>query len=189
MGPLHIGAAELADLVARRASRERVLPTAHLARLAALAPPQAVGAVAGPGSGQLEARLGFQPGGEGHPQLHLVVAGMVPLVCQRCLGLLEFPVAIDERLTLVGSDAEAALLADPFDAVLLEDGDLPVGQVIEDEVLAALPLAPRHPVATCGVRLPDADGQADDRLSSGETHRPMAGLADLLARDGRRDPK
>ncbi|MBN8279883.1 MAG: DUF177 domain-containing protein [Gammaproteobacteria bacterium] len=181
---MHIGAAELADLVARRATRERVLATPDLPRLAALAP-TGTGAAAG----RLEARLGFQPGSEGHPQLRLVVAGTVPLVCQRCLGLLEFPVAIDERLTLVGSDAEAALLADPFDAVLLEDGDLAVSQVIEDEVLAALPLAPRHPVATCGGSLPGTDRQADDKLSNGETHRPMAGLADLLARDGRRDPK
>ena len=35
-------------------------------------------------------------------------------------------------------------LADPFDTVLLADGELVPAQVVEDEVLAALPLAPKH---------------------------------------------
>jgi uncharacterized protein len=175
-----IGSAELADLVARSATVELALPVARLPRLAVLAPPET-----GPGAARLDARLTFEPGTEGHPRVHLVVTGTNFLVCQRCLGPLEFPVAIDVLLTMVGGDAEAGGLADPFDTVLLEEGGLAVPDAIEDEVLAALPLAPKHAGATaCG-----ATGGIADQLDTGETHRPLAGLADLLARNGRRDGK
>jgi len=170
-----IGSAELADLVARGATVSRSVPVASLARLAALAPP----AVAGAGA-QLDAGLTFQAGAEGYPQVRLVVTGMVPLVCQRCLGLLEQPVSVDVLLTMVRDDREAGGLADPFDTVLLADGGLVPDQVIEDEVLVALPLVPKHAAGTpCGSRVEPAG-----RLDSGEMHRPMAGLADLLDRGG-----
>lgn len=175
-----IGSAELADLVARGASLDVSIPVSSLARLAELAPQGAA-----VGTARLNADLGFKAGAEGYPQLHLRVAGTVPVVCQRCLGLLEWPVSIDVLLTMVRNDQEAAVLADPFDTVLLADGELEPEQVVEDEVLAALPLAPKHADATpCGTR-----GGDDDTLKSGETHRPMAGLADLLGRVDRRDDK
>jgi uncharacterized protein len=92
--------------------------------------------------------------------------------------LLVWPVAVDVLLTIVRNDAEAAGLADPFETVLLAAGELVPEQVVEDEVLAALPLAPKHlETAPCG---------REERANSGEMHRPLAGLADLL---GRGDPQ
>jgi len=174
-----IGSAELADLVARGATVDRDYAVAELPRLAALAPPDEDA-----GAARLAAGLTFRTGAEGHPQLHLQVTGPLPLACQRCLGRLEWPVAIDVVLTMVGTDEEAATLAEPFDSVLLAEGALDVAAVIEDEVLAALPLAPRHAAAACGVDAGSAEG-----LSTGELHRPMAGLADLLGRGGRQGDK
>ena len=175
-----IGSAELADLVARGARLDLSLPVASLDRLAALAPD---GATVGPD--RLSANLAFRAGAEGYAQLNLVVTGTVPLVCQRCLGLLEQPVSIDVLLTMVGNDQEAAGLVDPFDTVMLADGELIPDQVVEDEVLAALPLAPKHADGTpCG----SGSGRGD-KLDTGEMHRPMAGLADLLGRGGRQGGK
>jgi uncharacterized protein len=175
-----IGSAELADLVSRGATLDFSIPVSSLTRLAALAPPAAA-----VGKARLDAGFTFKAGAEGYPQLHLVVAGTVPVVCQRCLGLLELPVGIDVLLTMVRNDQEAGSLADPFDTVLLADGDLEAEQVVEDEVLAALPLAPKHADSTpCGTR-----GGRDDKVKSGEMHRPMAGLADLLGRGDRQDDK
>lgn len=179
-----IGSAELADLVARGATLDFSIPVSSLTRLAALAPPAtAVGKV------RLNAGFTFQAGAEGYRQLHLVVTGTVPLVCQRCLGSLDLPVGMDVLLTLVRDDQEAGVLADPFDTVLLADGDLVPEQVVEDEVLAALPLAPKHADATaCGIRV-DREGDREDNVKSGEMHRPMAGLADLLGRGDRQGDK
>jgi uncharacterized protein len=84
--------------------------------------------------------------GEGKSFLDLLVAGEVNLRCQRCLSLLPFSLEIDSHLLLVP-------LGDPWpDEDLVEDGvdaieasrELRVSQLIEDEVLLALPIAPRH---------------------------------------------
>lgn len=179
-----IGSAQLADLVARGATVDFSFPVSSLTRLAALAPPAAA-----VGTHRLDAGFTFRTGTEGHPQLRLVVAGTVPLVCQRCLGLLELPVSVDVLLTMVRNDQEAGGLAEPFDTVLLDDGMLHVEQVVEDEVLAVLPLAPKHADATpCGSGVDRASGR-DDKVKSGEMHRPMAGLADLLGRVDRQGDK
>lgn len=175
-----IGSAELKDLVARTATLDLSFAAPSLARLAALWPAESGGpAVAGASDAvlRLEGGFTFQSGSEGHPQLHLKAAGTVPVVCQRCLERLVLPVTLDVLLTTVRNDAEAAALADPFDAVMLDSGELDLAQVLEDEVLAILPLAARHPEMTpCG--------QAAQR-NSGETHRPLAGLANLLGRGDR----
>ena len=168
----HIGSAELKDLVARGSTLDLSFPVSSLERLAALSP------LAGEAA-RLTARFTFRSGSEGRPQVHLVVAGVVPLVCQRCMAPLDLPVAVDVLLTLVCNDAEAAGLADPFETVLLADGELVPAEVVEDEVLAALPLVPKHSeTTTCG---------RDEQVNSGELHRPLAGLADLLGRGDRQD--
>jgi len=172
-----IGSAELSDLVARGATIDFGFPVSSLTRLAALAPHEAPEAPA-VGTARLNAGFTFKAGAEGEPQLHLVVTGAVPLVCQRCLGSLELPVSIDVTLTMIRNDLEAGVLADPFDTVLLPDGELEPAQVVEDEVLAALPLVPKHAEGSpCG-----SSAGRDEKLKSGELHRPMAGLADLLGR-------
>ncbi len=175
-----IGSAELKDLVAHTATLELSLAAPSLARLAALWPATSGRSVATGACDavlRLDASFAFQSGSEGHPQFHLKATGTVPLVCQRCLEGLVLPVTVDVLLTTVRDDSEAASLADPFDAVLLDSGELDLAQVIEDEVLAILPLAARHPETTpCG--------QAA-RRNSGETHRPLAGLAKLLGRGDR----
>ncbi len=165
-----IGSAELKDLVAGGSTLDLGFPVSSLPRLAALSPS------AGHAT-SLRASFTFQSGSEGHSQLHLRVAGAVQLACQRCLQALVLPVAIDVLLTMVRSEEKAAELADPFDAVLLEDGELAPAQVVEDEVLAWLPLAPKHSDETPCSR--------DARMISGEIHRPLAGLADLLGRGDR----
>jgi uncharacterized protein len=172
-----IGSAELKDLVARTAMLRLSFAAPSLARLAALGPAGSAATGAFDAVLRLDASFAFQSGSEGHPQLHLTAAGTVPLVCQRCLEGLALPVTLDVLLTTVRNDAEAAALEDPFDTVLLDEGELDLAQVIEDEVLAILPLAARHPeTSPCG--------QAALR-NVGETHRPLAGLANLLGRGDR----
>ena len=174
-----IGSAELADLVARGGGLDLSSPVSSLERLVALGP-----SATGAGHTTTEAlstRCTFQRGSEGYPQVRLMVTGIVPLVCQRCLDLLEFPVSLDVLLTVIPGDAEAAGLTAPFETALLTDGELLLTQIVEDEVLAALPLAPRHAeTAACG-RL--------EQANSSEMYRPMAGLADLLGRNDRQGNK
>ncbi len=103
----------------------------------------------------------------GHPQLQLSVQGSVRLMCQRCLTPFEFP--IDSSTVLVLADDEAA--ADHIEAVIADDDvDVIVGSrqcnirdLIEDEALLAIPVAPKHDVC------PD---QAERDLQVGSAKAP-----------------
>jgi uncharacterized protein len=107
----------------------------------------------------------------GRPGLRVRVSGTLQLRCQRCLEPLPFAVQADETLVLAGSQAE--IDAEPLDAQaadrVVAGREMPVRDLIEDELILALPYAPRH--EGCSARpSPDA-----------ETKRsPFAGLRGLL---------
>lgn len=107
----------------------------------------------------------------GYPALRLRVGGALQLVCQRCLGALEFPLHIDVSLGLAATQAEidAEPLAAEGPERIVASGEMPVRDLVEDEVLLAIPLAPRH--ERCAVR--------DAGAASGESS-PFAGLRGLV---------
>jgi len=79
----------------------------------------------------------------GRPCLRISVRGEMQLVCQRCLAPLPVPVAVDVELELAESLREIAEADDDIDRVLASK-TMDVGQLIEDEVILALPTVPRH---------------------------------------------
>jgi uncharacterized protein len=82
----------------------------------------------------------------GKSWLQLEIGGEPELWCQRCLGGVRFPLAIRSRLQLVGPGEEWPdddLVDDSADAIAAEEA-LVVLSLVEDEVLLALPIAPRH---------------------------------------------
>ena len=97
-------------------------------------------------AGFLSIRLEGWRDGEGKSWLQLDVAGEPVLCCQRCLGGVKFPLSIGSRLQLIApgeSWPDDDLEDDGADAVEA-DPELAVLSLIEDEVLLALPIAPRH---------------------------------------------
>ncbi|HYC45347.1 MAG TPA: YceD family protein [Burkholderiales bacterium] len=98
------------------------------------------------------------------PLLVLEVTGALNLQCQRCLGRLEHDVRIASTLLLAPRGAPQDESDDPEgpDAIEASDG-LDVGELVEDEVLLSLPLAPRHPEGTCESRLPREGAHGEPR--------------------------
>lgn len=88
------------------------------------------------------------------PQLNLHVAGEVQLTCQRCLQAFAFEIDSNSSLMLAKDDEHAdeidALLDDESLDVIVASQEFNLFELIEDEALLALPLAPKH--ETC----PDA---------------------------------
>jgi uncharacterized protein len=82
----------------------------------------------------------------GRPGLRVRAQGTLQLRCQRCLEGLPFEVSVDEVLILAGSQAEIdALPADVNEADrVVATKEMPVRELIEDELILALPYAPRH---------------------------------------------
>ena len=102
--------------------------------------------------------------------LRLEVGGIIPLACQRCLEAIHFQLDVDSLLELIPADAELSQeeLEDDTRDFLPVAGELDVAELVEDEVLLALPVAPRH--ERCGL-----PGAAD----AGERINPFAALHGL----------
>jgi len=96
--------------------------------------------------GTLQYVLRGVPQERGCPVLRLKVSGALQLTCQRCLGALEFPLNIETSLLLAATQAEVD--AEPLEAEgpekIVAGPEMPVRDLVEDEVLLAIPLAPRH---------------------------------------------
>ena len=75
------------------------------------------------------------------------------LACQRCLDAVEFPVALSVALELAVSEREIVEADDDVDRVLATNA-MDVAALVEDEVLLAVPYAPRH--EQCNARAADA---------------------------------
>jgi uncharacterized protein len=90
---------------------------------------------------------GSMNGRHGAPRLDLSVDGEVTLICQRCLQPLQEPIAIRSRFLIAADEATAEALDqdDAYD-VVVADAEFELDTLIEDEVILALPSAPRHRV-------------------------------------------
>jgi len=126
----------------------------------------------------IEAGIGVEQGTEGIARLRIDVTGQLPLRCQRCLHTVVWPLRLSTRLTVVSDDREAEALTEPFDSVILEDGELRLETVVEDEILAALPIAPAHePGEDCisaGAPIVESENETE------QSYRPFASLATLV---------
>jgi uncharacterized protein len=116
----------------------------------------------------------------GEPQtwLHLHATTRVPLECQRCLKPVVVPVQIERSFLFVhGEDAAAQLDAAGEDDVLAITRALDLRELIEDEILLALPIVPRHEVCPDPLVAP-AEGDAAGDAVAPAPH-PFAALAGL----------
>ena len=109
------------------------------------------------------------------PQLELRIEGRLHLQCQRCLSLLDYPVDITSVLLIVPHGVRSEDdMDDPQAPDAIEaSAELDVGELIEDEVLLALPLAPRHRDGAC------ASGIATPALQAAKVESAFAKLAAL----------
>ena len=107
----------------------------------------------------------------GRPALRVKVRGVLQLRCQRCLEPMRFEVDSDEILVLAATQAE--IDAEPADAQspdrVVASEEMHVRDLLEDELILAMPYAPRHEGCEVG-----ADAQGDERIS------PFAGLRGML---------
>lgn len=77
------------------------------------------------------------------------VAARLPVTCQRCLEPVELAIDAPVRVAVAPSDERAEGLAESFEVVVAEESRLALADLIEDELLLALPFAPTHPPGAC----------------------------------------
>lgn len=110
------------------------------------------------------------------PAVLIEAEAEVTLECQRCLQPMRWPLQARRRIFFVeGEDAAAALDAENDDDVLALVPALDLQALVEDELLLALPIVPRHDV--CPEPLPRAFVEEERQNAPEES--PFAALAVL----------
>jgi uncharacterized protein len=104
----------------------------------------------------------------------VTVAAEVTLTCQRCLTPLVQKIAGHGRAALVATPAEAERVPDTLETVLAPEYRITIRDLVEEELLLALPLVPRHEDDSCAG---DSAGTPEE-----ETQRPFGQLGELLRR-------
>ena len=151
--------------------------------LAAAALPRLASATLPPEDGSPRADVQWRATGERlplagagvQPSLFVDAATDVSVECQRCLRPMRLALRAERRIFFVeGEDAAEALDAETEDDVLALTTALEVPALLEDELLLALPIVPRHDV--CPEPLPRSF--RDDDAAEPAEH-PFAALAAL----------
>lgn len=105
----------------------------------------------------------------------------VGLICQRCLGMVHLPLLVAVSLGLVRDAAEMQRLPEHYEPLLIaEDQSISVAELIEDELLLAIPYIPRHAERKACAPLLATTPEPYPPTDAG-LQRPFAALASLLA--------
>lgn len=74
------------------------------------------------------------------------IRASLPMTCQRCLQPMRWEVDAPVALMLVSDEAEAENLPDDIDVLTLHTTTVLLGELVENEVILAIPLVPKHEV-------------------------------------------
>jgi uncharacterized protein len=114
---------------------------------------------------------------EGRIVAEVGLAAKLSMRCQRCMKPMLLPIESHSRVALLASEAEAEGVPPELETALAPEGRLRLADLVEEELLLALPAAPRHPGACPG----EERTEAQESISQ-TTQRPFAGLGDLLGK-------
>ena len=132
---------------------------------------------AGPATWSGQGELRAVKGGEPQVWLHLQASAQVQLVCQRCLQTLDEALQVERSFLFLPDEDEVARLDEELDDdVLVLPRFFDLLSLVEDELILALPLVPRHDI--CPQPLPLHDDPTD-AAEEAEAPHPFAALAAL----------
>ncbi|QHI98049.1 DUF177 domain-containing protein [Xylophilus rhododendri] len=117
-------------------------------------------------------------GSAGQPWLHLDGEATLPMTCQRCLQPVDVEVGFETDFRFVPDERTAETEDEESDEDLLViRRDFPLRELVEDELLLAMPPVAVHEV--CPVALPTAVEDAEFTAAEEKKANPFAVLAGL----------
>lgn len=182
---------DLGAFINEESRLEGQLPVADLTRLASGLAQDLDLAPLDPLSWWAEGRLVPQRVGGPQLWLDLHAEGHLPWECQRCLQPVFIPVTVDHTVRFVADEATAAELdADSDDDVLAISRQFDLLALVEDELIMAQPIVPRHDecptdvqaLMQSGLVAPDGSlvaDESDDEPDGEKKPNPFAVLASL----------
>jgi uncharacterized protein len=119
---------------------------------------------------------------QGHPAVDVSLEATLTLRCQRCMRPMEQHVVAQSRVCLLPDEQSASLVPPEVETMLAPDGRTSVADIVGEELMLALPLAPRHDdEAECDSEI--APSAAVEPTLEDEPRRPFAALAQLMGRE------
>lgn len=159
---------EPGPLAARGEVLTGTVPLAEFPRLSSL--------VDAPPGAEVDVELEFGRDGEGRTQITGELSVRVKLRCDRCLEMVDHELAAHLDMTVVGSEAQAAALADDGDPFVLSAPRVVPAELLEDDLLLNLPLVACSDLDACPRRPVLVYGDPGDQAQG-----PFAALAALAA--------
>lgn len=170
--PYNAAVARVAGLPERIDPRRLAEREGHLCGQLSLARMERLRASLCDGEGMVFIDMRFQRDEEGRDMAVGDVTARLPVRCQRCLEPME--IAIATALCLAFTDAEGkAPPPDGYDAVPLLGDTILLSDLVEDELMLALPMAPMHEDCPVGVWR----RYLSDRAPSEAPWKPFAALS------------
>ncbi len=108
-----------------------------------------------------------------------IEAGLI-MDCQRCLKPVAVPVHNRTLLAVTASDEKIQSLDEKYEPLPSDSDELSLIQLLEDELLLAMPFSPLHPKAEC------AGKQELDKINAEARPGPFAALAALASEADRK---
>ncbi len=105
--------------------------------------------------GQASYSLNFSQDTLGRPTVNGRIQANVVLECQRCGQAVEVALDCSPNLMVARSDEQAKQLPREFDPLVLGQEPVTLTGMLEEELLLALPMVPRHAEGECPVDLPE----------------------------------
>lgn len=145
------------------------------------------------GEGEATFKLQFGYDAQRRPFVDADVSAPLPLICQRSLEPYVEQIAQLSRLQIIAEAGEQALLSVEEEYVVADEGHLAVADLVEDELLLAIPQVPRNPHVQTVWATSEADAERGDHgavpspqagSTSGEKRqRPFSDLAEMMKKN------
>lgn len=140
--------------------------------------------------GEAAFTLRFDQDDEGRARIRGHVKADLQVRCQRCMDSMWLNVDMNFLLSPVSGPQEAEMLPAEYDPLLLDEQLLHPVDLIEDELILAIPPAPRHPEAECAVNLADyRQGDSLKQAAEPKRENPFAALQQLKRGTGEQGPE
>ena len=131
--------------------------------------------------GDVYLRLEFSKGDFGSTRVEGSAATEVCLICQSCMQQYRQQITCELALRVVSDESKLERLPELDDAIVAPDKVISIADLVEDELILAMPMIPRHEEGQC----PDTDYEQEEVIlpevqKEQTTYRPFADLAKTI---------
>jgi len=130
------------------------------------------------GQGMLDVQLAFDIDDAGIRNIRGQIQTDVTVTCQRCLKPMDYALEADVMLGIIKHRDQADKLPDCYEPLLIEMDEVSLRDIVEDELILAMPVTPMHDKDECQ-SIAAYTRQDTDTADKAKRKNPFAVLADL----------